>query len=47
MEIAKREIDELVDLDVLTQGVDTAWKFPSFFRKKKIVEYDSFLISEN
>ena len=47
IEIAKKEIDELVDLDVLTQGVDTAWKFPSFFRKKKIVEYDSFLISEN
>ena len=35
MEIAKKEIDELVDLDVLTLGVDTAWKSPSFFCKKK------------
>ena len=35
MEIAKKEIDKLVDLDLLTQGVDTAWKFPSFSVNKK------------
>ena len=35
MKIVRKKIDELVDIDVLVQGIDTEWKFSSFFRKKK------------
>ena len=35
MQIAKTEISDLVSNGVLVQGIESSWKSPSFFQKKK------------
>ena len=37
-ELAKKEIQDLVDIGVLVKNVRTAYTSPSFFRKKKMEE---------
>ena len=36
MKIARKVINELVDIDVLVQSIDIEWKLPSFFHKKEL-----------
>ena len=47
MKIAKQEIGKLVDIEVLTYCIDTAWNSLAFSAKRKSAGYDLFPILES